>query len=386
MEFKLYRLMDLIDNFDYLRKPLSSLEREKFKGKYPYYGAQGIIDYVRDFRCDGEFLLIAEDGENLNSRKQPIAQIANGKFWVNNHAHIVKTNENADIYFLCYALNYLDITGYITGSAQPKLSQGNLNKIKVLFPNILNQCRISTYLKKYDELIENNNQRIKLLEQMAESIYKEWFVRFRFPGYERIKTKIQSAKGWTFGERENGQTIPNSWNFRELKAIAEFKRGKNITSSQMIVGDIPVISAGLEPSGYHNEANVKGYNLTVSASGANAGYLSYHLRDIWAADCSYYQEENKIWFVYNSLKFLQPVINNMQVGSAQPHVYAKNINRITTIIPTKDMIELFVKTVSPLYDLIKYLQKKNENLIKQRDALLPRLMSGKIEIEDKEVK
>lgn len=385
MEFEVYKLKDIIDNFDYLRKPLSSMERENFQGIYPYYGAQGKIDYIKDFRCDGEFLLIAEDGENLKSRKQPIAQIANGKFWVNNHAHIVKANKKTEIYFLCYALNYLDITGYITGSAQPKLSQCNLNKIKVLFPNILIQRKISKCLKEYDDLIMLNKQRIKLLEQMAESIYREWFVRFRFPGYEKVKTKIQNAKGWTFGENENGQTIPETWNFSELKAIAEFKRGKNITTSQMICGDIPVIAAGLEPSGYHNESNVQGYNLTVSASGANAGYLSYHLRDIWAADCSYYQNENNIWFVYNSLKFLQPVINNMQVGSAQPHVYAKNINRITTIIPTKDIIESFVKMVSPMYALIKQLQDKNDNLVKQRDALLPRLMSGKIDIEDKEV-
>ena len=221
-----------------------------------------------------------------------------------------------------------------------------------------------------------------MLEDTAELLYKEWFIRFRFPGYEKAYTKFQSAKGWTYGDREEGQIIPKDWNFKELIEIAEFKRGKNITASEMMEGDIPVIAAGLVPSGYHNKANVRGYNLTVSASGANAGYMTYHLEDIWAADCSYYQNDENLWFVYNALKFLQPVISNMQIGSAQPHVYAKNINRLSTIVPDKDLIKLFVKKVSAIYDEIKILKEKNENLTKQRDSLLPRLMSGKLEVRN----
>ncbi len=271
------------------------------------------------------------------------------------------------------------------GGAQQNLNSTIIKKYKISLPQLDEQKKIALLLNNYDQLIENNNKRIKLLESMAELLYKEWFVRFRFPGYENFETKIQSARGWTFGNREEGQTIPNEWNFKELIEIAEFKRGKNITSSEMVDGDIPVISAGLDPSGFHNKANVRGYNLTVSASGANAGYMSYHLQDIWAADCSYYQNDENIWFVYNALKFLQPVISNMQIGSAQPHVYAKNINRLSTIIPNKELIKEFTNKVNPIYDEIKYLNDKNELLMKQRDLLLPRLMSGKLSVEGKEV-
>ena len=105
--------------------------------------------------------------------------------------------------------------------------------------------------------------------------------------------------------------------------------------------------------------------MTISASGANAGYLLYHLDDILAADCSYYQDENKLWFVYNTLLFLQPVISNLQCGAAQPHVYPKNINKIPVIIPEKSIMELYCEQVAPIY---------------QRDLLLPRLMSGKLEV------
>ena len=172
------------------------MERKSFKGEFPYYGAQGIIDYIADYRCDGEFLLIAEDGENLSSRNAPIAQIAKGKYWVNNHAHIVKNNNNSDLYYICYLLNNSDIAGYITGSAQPKLSQGNLNKIKIALPSLPIQQKIASILSTYDTLIENNNRRIRLLEQMAENLYKEWFVRFRFPGHEKVETENGLPKGW----------------------------------------------------------------------------------------------------------------------------------------------------------------------------------------------
>ena len=271
------------------------------------------------------------------------------------------------------------------GSAQPNVKVSDLKRMKINLPNYSVQAKISTVLSNYDQLIENNNKRIKLLESMAEELYKEWFIRYRFPGYKSVDTKKQSAKGWCFGDREDGQFIPVDWNFSELIETAEFKRGQNITSSEMVDGEIPVIAAGLEPSGYHNDSNVKGYNLTVSASGANAGFLAYHLEDIWAADCSYYQNNDNVWFVYNALKFLQPVISNMQVGSAQPHVYAKNINRISTIKPSNEWVQKYEEKVNPIYEEIKNLKEKNVLLSKQRDALLPRLMSGKLSVEGKEV-
>ena len=386
MDFKTYRFNDILLNYDKLRKPLSSLERENFQGEYPYYGAQGIIDYVADYRCDGEYLLIAEDGENLNTRNQPIATIAKGKFWVNNHAHVVKTNELADMRYTCYALNYMDIGGYVTGTAQPKLSQKNLNRIKVRFPSLEKQKNIADVLSVYDNLIENNNKRIKILEQMAENLYKEWFVRFRFPGHEIAEFEKQVPSGWVISSKETDMVCPIGWQYGKFSNLGRFIRGKNITASEMVDGDIPVISAGLEPSGYHNTNNVIGKSLTISASGANAGYLKYHLSNIWAADCSYYQDDKKLWFVYNALKFLQPVISNLQVGAAQPHVYPKNINKLCTIIPDDDIIQKYCDKVEPIYEQIGILNKKNENLIKQRDMLLPRLMSGKLEVKESQKK
>ena len=143
-------------------------------------------------------------------------------------------------------------------------------------------------------------------------------------------------------------------------------------------GDIPVISAGINPSGYHKESNVKGFSLTMSASGANAGYLKYNLNDIWAADCSFYQNKNNIWFMYASLNFIESAISNLQVGAAQPHVYPKHINKLNIIIPDEKTITEFNSFVEPIFLEIKRLSDINCNLQKQKNMVLPRLISGKL--------
>lgn len=279
-------------------------------------------------------------------------------------------------YYLKYNVNYLKL--YATGATFPELSATTIKKIKINIPDLATQEKIADILSAYDDLIENNNRRIEILEQMAQEIYKEWFVRFRFPGHKKVKYKTIKMTNWIFGN-DPITMIPNSWHIGNVSELDLFKRGSNLTSAKMINGDIPVISAGIQPSGYHNVANVFGQSITVSASGANAGYLLYHLNDIWASDCSYLQSEY-IWFIYNSLKFLQPVLNNLQCGAAQPHVYPKQINKIHIIIPTNEILKQYCSKVEPIYEHIKNLKEKNQNLIKQRDLLLPRLMSGKLEV------
>lgn len=266
------------------------------------------------------------------------------------------------------------------GTTQDNLSLDKICRVKLRVPDYDTQVKVASILSTYDTAIESNNKRIRLLEQMAENLYKEWFVRFRFPGYEDIEFEEKKPRGWKVGTEDKNNFAPTIFRYDEFGTIGSFVRGKNITAAQMIEGNIPVISAGLQPSGYHNEANVFGENLTISASGANAGYLQYNLNDIWAADCSYYQDDATIWFVYNTLKYLQPVISNLQCGAAQPHVYPKNINRLCVLIPTEELIHKYNDSVKPYYDEIKVLNQHNQLLTQQRDMLLPRLMSGKLEV------
>ncbi len=150
------QFQNIFDNYDGKRVPIKASERENKSGKYPYYGASGIIDYVNDYIFDGEYLLVSEDGANLTARKYPIAFIANGKFWVNNHAHILKAKSNISTNkFMEYALAHTDISDYITGSAQPKMSQRKMNIIEFSIPPLNIQQKTVTYLNKISKKIEN---------------------------------------------------------------------------------------------------------------------------------------------------------------------------------------------------------------------------------------
>lgn len=291
----------------------------------------------------------------------------------NQQINSIIPNQNNDYCYVHYLIRenlaYLQLIGGGSGSGTPIISKNKFAKFKFLVEeDIKIQRKIAAILSAYDNLIENNSKRIRLLEQMAEGLYKEWFVRFRFPGHENV-------------EMENG--LPKGWKKESIKVVCEFKRGKNITSSDMCEGTIPVISAGISESGYHNVANVHGVSITMSSSGANAGYLSIHYDDIWAADCSYISEETteSIFYVYELLNNIRPVINNFQIGSAQPHVYPKDINRIKMCIPPKELRIKANAILSNFHKDIDKLLKQNQALTRQRDLLLPRLMSGKLEVK-----
>lgn len=145
---------------DNLRKPIKSSDREKMKGIYPYYGASGIIDYVNSYIFDDELILLGEDGENILSRNLPLAFIVKGKIWVNNHAHVLKPNDDFDIYYLSEFLESLDYRLLNSGTAQPKLNQKTCRKINVLKPPLSEQKAIAEVLSDVDSLIQVTEQKL----------------------------------------------------------------------------------------------------------------------------------------------------------------------------------------------------------------------------------
>lgn len=162
------RVKDVFLNLDYLREPIAADMREQNNPIYDYYGASGVIDKIDYYNVDDTVLLVSEDGANLLSRNLPLVYKANGKIWVNNHAHILKPI-NANYDFMFYALENLDYSVYITGSAQPKLSQDNLNRQWVQFPPLSEQTSIAAYL---DEKTANIDRRIELLRNKIDN-YKQ---------------------------------------------------------------------------------------------------------------------------------------------------------------------------------------------------------------------
>jgi type I restriction enzyme S subunit len=256
------------------------------------------------------------------------------------------------------------------------IKQSELRKVEIPLPPLSTQKNIASILSTYDNLIENNTRRIQILEEMAQRIYKEWFVDFKYPGYEDDQM-IDSELG----------KIPDGWDVKEFGEKITFTRGKNITKKEMVHGEVPVVSAGINPSGFHNVSSVNGPVVTISASGANAGYISYYLRNIWAADCSYINNEMTpyIFYYFSLVKFNSKEITNLQRGAAQPHVYPKDVARISIIDPRVETIEIFENIVENIFNEIGVLRKKISNLRQTRDLLLPKLISGKVDVSDLDI-
>lgn len=275
----------------------------------------------------------------------------------------------SDVRFVKYCFDILqqDCKKISQGTAQDNLSWEKLSTIKFPAPSIEIQRKIADILSAYDNLIENNQRQIRLLEEAAQRLYKEWFVDLQFPGHETTPVVDGVPEGW-----QNGN----------LLEIVEFKRGKTITKSQAIAGNIPVVAGGLEPAYYHNKANTSAPVITVSGSGANAGFTKLYYIDVFASDCSFVDANSTpyVYFIYCFLKSSKSKLDSLQKGSAQPHVYAKDINELTLLIPEDKYMEMFVGTVTPFFAKVQKLEKQIKLAAEARDRLLPKLMSGEIEV------
>ncbi|MGZ7846464.1 restriction endonuclease subunit S [Haemophilus sp. SZY H57] len=175
-------------NLDKFRVPLSSFEREKRKGLIPYYGAAKIIDYVDGFTHTGLSVLIAEDGSVETKNGYPVVQLANGEYWVNNHTHVLKGGDDIDTTYLYYALQTIKVAPFVTGAVQKKISQQALNSMEIpYFEDKTDRKRIVEILSSFDEKIQLNTQINQTLEQIAQALFKSWFVDF-----DPVRAKAQA--------------------------------------------------------------------------------------------------------------------------------------------------------------------------------------------------
>ena len=294
-------------------------------------------------------------------------------FYLNQNAVCIrsKNRQILDQRYLGYLSKYRPFQHYIQmrgrGAAnQMRIAIGAIKSYEIELPQIDLQHKISNMLSTYDDLIENNQKQIKLLEEAAQRLYKEWFVDLHFPGHEH--TKIVDG-------------LPAGWKKGTLVDIAIFKRGKTITKSQAHKGVVPVVAGGKEPAYYHDRSNTEAPVITVSASG-NAGYVRLYYQSVWASDCSFLDNEKTryLYFVYAYLKHNQDDIYALQKGACQQHVNAKEINALEMTVPTEEIMERFCNIVSHNFENVRILQRQNELLAQARDRLLPKLMSGELEV------
>ena len=280
----------------------------------------------------------------------------------------VPDTDKMDSMFSYYLLkhNSENIANLGSGTTFMEVSGKVMSDFIVNIPDLLTQQEIAGILSSLDAKIETNNKLNEKLEEMAQAIFKSWFVDF-----EPFKDK-------PFHETEIGY-IPQIFESGVLGDLCTFKRGKGLLSKDAIFGNVPVIAGGMKPACYHNIANTKAPVVTVSGSGANAGYTQIHNVDVWASDCSFIDSNcENLYYVYCFLSRRPKLLRHSQTGAAQPHVKPADIHRFQVVIPTKDVINEFQQIVKPLFDRIGMNKKENDRLASLRDTLLPRLMSGEL--------
>lgn len=255
-------------------------------------------------------------------------------------------------------------------TVQATLNVKNLNEMPIPFYSKEYTSNVVKILSSLDRKIELNNKINADLEEMAQAIFKNWFVDF------------EPFKDGKFVDSELGM-IPEGWKVGLLGELCNFKRGKNLLTKNAIDEGVPVVAGGLEPSCYHNIANTGAPVITVSGSGANAGFMRMYHVPVWASDCSFIDIScENFYFVYCFLKVNSKLLKHAQTGAVQPHVKPSDIHDFELVIPDEESIYDFQDKVKPFFDRIASLQKENSRLSSLRDTLLPRLMSGELEVPE----
>ena len=376
MKTKKYKIEQITINHDKKRKPLSAKQRADMQGKYRSYGAQSVIDYVNDYLFDGEYLLIAEDGENLKSGKQNIAQIVEGQFWLNNHAHIVQTNELCNIRFLGYWLNSADISGYITGSAQPKLSQANLNAIEIFLPSRDIQDKIVNILYSFDQKIEINNQINRNLSEQASAYYENWKMSLTGEAVELSKV-IDVRDGTHASPKPQDEGYPL------------------VTSKHLFEYDVDLESPNKISKDDYDKTNerskVEYHDVLMSMIGT-VGVVSFISRqEIHFAikNVALFRTSQREELAYYVLLFLKSkdtkqYIKSCMAGSTQQYISLTELRKIPIIVPGEEIKE-FNLVIKPIIDMICANVIENRRLSELGDTLLPKLMSGELDVSDLDI-
>lgn len=167
-------LGDVVDFLDNMRKPVESAVR--IHGPYPYYGASGIVDFINDYLFDEELILLSEDGANITDRNYPVCFLASGKYWVNNHAHVLKVKQGNENNFICNSLERKNFNKYNSGMAMPKLNKEVCKRIPLKCPSCDEQKGIGDYFRKFDNLIDLNQHRIDELQTLKKYMLQSMFI------------------------------------------------------------------------------------------------------------------------------------------------------------------------------------------------------------------
>lgn len=367
-------LAEATTSLSHKRVPVKQQDRRS--GPFPYWGASGIVDHVDDFIFDHTSLLVSEDGENLRSRKTPIAFLARGRYWVNNHAHVLVAKPGFDLRYLYYFVSTYDFdrNGLITGSGQPKLNAANLARVPI--PNIplAEQERIAGVLSAFDDLIETNRKLVADLELTIHAL----FARESFdatPGEDdavtvgdliTVNPKESKPKGEApyidMAALPTGGALVDSVSTRVAQGGAKFRNGDTLLAritpclengKTAFVSSLPEDQVAVGSTEF----------IVLRGHGGTAGVWPYALA--------------------RSPRFRAFAIQQLSDGtSGRQRLSADAVAAYAVPTPDAEALDSFQKATAPLILAMTHLHEEALSLTRQRDELLPLLMSGRVIVRD----
>jgi len=394
--FPLCSLGALTKNYDSMRVPVKKSDRNP--GPYPYYGASGIVDYVDSYIFDGEYLLLAEDGENLRSQNLPISFMATGRFWVNNHAHILKGKNGNSTRFLCYALKTADIRSYLSGSTRPKLTQKDMKRIPVSCPNPNEQRAIAHILGTLDDKIELNRRMNATLEGIARAIFKSWFVDFdpvhaKAEGRDTgLPAHIADLFPSRFVDSELGP-IPEGWEVGTIKDEFRVTMGQSPPGSTYNEEGMGLpFHQGRTDFGFRfpsrrrycsepNRIAEEGDTLVSVRAPVGDTNIANERICIGRGVAAVRHRSGAKSYTYYSMKSLKDVFDRFEAeGTVFGSIGKRDFNALSHSIPSKKLIAKFEKSVCALDTRIHCNEEGICLLTAIRDSLLPKLISGEMRV------
>ena len=335
----------------------------KSLGTFPVYGSNGKIGYTSEANyCNA--IVLGRVGAYCGS-----VMIERGDFWASDNTIVVKNNNNADLGFLYYLLKNLNLNQYAGGTAQPLITHTLLRQINVSVPKTPAQIRIASVLSVYDNLIENNEKRIKALEEMVQLFYIEWFVKFKFPGHAKVKIV----------ENKFGKT-PELWETKRLDEVANIRGGKYLPREQIKkVGPFPVFG-GNGVQGYSEKSTHDGFVIAFGRVGAYCGSIHWSYNGAWLNNNS----SSIVPKQYNELvlEHLRKYnFTNLRGGAAQPFISNDVLGGVLIAMPTPDVANHYCNIMRSIRVQQVALENMNISLRQIRDLLIPQLVTGKRELK-----
>jgi type I restriction enzyme, S subunit len=347
-------------------------------GDYPFFTCAPLPDKIDTFVFDDDVVLVAGNNANGNFHVSRFK----GKFNAYQRTYVLTAKKGEDIDYVYYSLKLelKRLRERSQGSQTKFLTMPILSSIVINDIEYSDQVAISSILSRIDKKIELNNKINKQLEAITKLIYDYWFVQFDFP--DENGKPYKSSGGKMVYDEDLKREVPYDWKVRDFGANNEIRRGNLITSDKIKNGNVKLVSAGVKSSHFHDQANRSANVITVSSSGANAGYINFWREPIFASDCITVQAGSIVETILalQFLKMTQKHIYRKASGSAQPHVYPADLSSLKYLLPPKNLIDLFEFKVIDTNDLIGRKNQENDELEKLRDWLLPMLMNGQVTV------